>query len=173
MKKAAITFSLTTYYLLLTTAAHAVCPVCTVAVGAGLGLTRYFGVDDTVSGVWVGGIVLSSSLWLADWLHKKGLKIKLTVLSVVTVAFMFAATLIPLSVSKVIGHPFNTIFGIDKLIFGITLGTIVFILAVRMDKLVRKVKGHQLFVYQKVIFPVLSLLITSGLMYLYINSLKP
>lgn len=79
---------------------------------------------------------------------------------------MFALTFVPLSMGKIIGSPFNTIYGIDKLIFGAVLGTVVFLLAVRADKLVRKVKGRQLFIYQKVAFPVSALLLSSLLMYL-------
>src|SRR3989344_3021049 len=60
-----------TAYFLLPTTAYAVCPICTVAVGAGLGLSRYFGIDDAVSSIWIGGIFLSSSFWLSDWLDKK------------------------------------------------------------------------------------------------------
>src|SRR3972149_11759116 len=61
-------------FSLFTREAHAVCPVCTIAVGAGLGISRWLGIDDAVSGVWVGGIILSSSFWLLDWLVKKKIK---------------------------------------------------------------------------------------------------
>jgi len=57
------------------TPARAVCPICTVAVGAGLGISRWIGIDDSVTGVWVGGLILSSGLWMADWVKKKGWKI--------------------------------------------------------------------------------------------------
>lgn len=38
----------------LTAKAQAVCPVCTVAVGTGVGLSRWLGVDDTITGLWLG-----------------------------------------------------------------------------------------------------------------------
>ncbi|KKU63742.1 MAG: hypothetical protein UX88_C0023G0019 [Candidatus Woesebacteria bacterium GW2011_GWC2_47_16] len=62
-------------FLLSPKTALAVCPVCTVAVGAGLGVSRWLGIDDSVSGIWVGGLVVSLSFWFADWLTKKNLKI--------------------------------------------------------------------------------------------------
>src|SRR3990172_4136169 len=57
--------------LITAPSALAVCPVCTVAVGAGLGISRALGIDDTVTSVWIGGLILSMSFWLIDWLKKK------------------------------------------------------------------------------------------------------
>ena len=54
--------------------AYAVCPVCALAVGAGLGLSRYLGIDDAVSGIWAGALVISISFWFVDWLRKKNYK---------------------------------------------------------------------------------------------------
>jgi len=51
--------------------AKAVCPVCTVAVGAGLGFSRYLGIDDTISGIWIGGLMVSISFWTIDWMKTK------------------------------------------------------------------------------------------------------
>lgn len=157
-------------YLFLAFPVKAVCPVCAVAVGAGLGLSRYFGIDDTISGLWVGGLILSMSLWTADWLHKRGLKIKIKVLNIVSCVIYYAITIIPLFYSGIIGHPYNTIYGIDKLLFGIIIGSLVFLLALSLDKTVRRINGKQLFIYQKVAFPVLGLIIISLIFYL---GLKP
>ncbi len=169
-----VVFLFVTYYILpATQPVYAVCPVCTVAVGAGLGLARYFGVDDTVSGVWIGGLILSSSFWLSDWLKKKDFafipKLYARRYTLFTTLIMYLVVILPLWFSKIIGHPFNTIFGIDKLIFGTAFGSLVFFLAVRADKLVRYIKGKQLFIYQKIVFPIVSLAIISGLFYLLIK----
>lgn len=159
-------------FLTFPPAAHAICPVCTVAVGAGLGLSRYLGVDDIISGLWIGGFLLSSSFWLDDWLTKKYPKYKnfekLTALQKkVGIAILFyLITLVPLYYSEVIGHPFNTIFGIDKLVFGTALGSLLFLIALWADKKVRKVRGKQLFNYQKVAFPIGILVLASIIMYL-------
>lgn len=145
--------------------ALAVCPVCTVAVGAGLGLSRFLGIDDTVSGLWVGGLILSSSFWLTDWLVKKGLKPNRSLLSLTVVVLFYALTLVPLWQTKIIGHPDNTLFGYDKLLIGTTIGSVIFLLALLADKTVRKMHGRQFFVYQKVVFPVASLLLASLIIY--------
>lgn len=174
MNKLLVRCSLFVVSLLLTTyslpqTVHAVCPVCTVAVGAGLGLARYFGVDDTVSGVWVGGLILSSSFWLINWLKKKNYHLPQLIashLSLITIVLMYSIVFIPLWIGKTIGHPFNTVFGIDKLIFGTILGSIAFLTAVFLDKKVRKIYGKQLFIYQKVVFPVGFLVILSAVAYI-------
>ncbi|MBU2577676.1 hypothetical protein KKA69_02480 [Patescibacteria group bacterium] len=44
---------------------EAVYPVCTITVGAGLGISRWLGIDDSIPGLWIGGLILSSGLWLA------------------------------------------------------------------------------------------------------------
>lgn len=163
---------LSTSYLLPTTPAYAVCPVCTVAVAGGLGLSRYFGIDDTISGLWVGGLILSSSFWLSDWLKKKKENWNKQTILIVSVVFLYAFTLIPLQMTDVIGHPFNKIFGVDKLLFGIAIGSLIFILAVHFDKLARKMAGKQFFPYQKVVFPVASLAIMSAVTFFTLKYLR-
>lgn len=37
----------------------AICPVCTVAVGTDVGLCRWLGIDDVLSGIWIGGLIIS------------------------------------------------------------------------------------------------------------------
>ncbi|PIU03715.1 hypothetical protein COT44_01735 [Candidatus Shapirobacteria bacterium CG08_land_8_20_14_0_20_39_18] len=69
MKKTLIIiFSL---YLLSLTNAFAFCPVCTVAVGAGVGLSRWLGINDTITGLWIGGLTVSISAWTLNWLATK------------------------------------------------------------------------------------------------------
>jgi hypothetical protein len=153
--------------------ALAVCPVCTVAVGAGLGLSRYLGIDDAISGIWIGGLTLSVSLWLVDWISKKKFKtiqqFNHSTISLSLIALMYILVLLPLWYSKMIGVAGNTIFGIDKLLIGIVLGSITFLSAVFADKKLREIKGKQLFNYQKVAFPVSSLAIISLILNLLIT----
>jgi len=149
--------------ILFPSVAYAVCPVCTVAVVAGLGLSRWLGVDDTVSGVWIGGIILSSSFWFASWLKKKN--ITFPYLTVISAAIIYAIVLLPFQFAKIIGHPFNTLWGVDKLILGTLIGSIVFLAAVFADRKVREIKGKQLFNFQRVVFPVGALAIMSLVFY--------
>ena len=153
--------------LILPKSAYAICPVCTVAVGAGLGLSRYLGIDDTISGIWVGGLVVSFSYWTVDWLKKKNFNFlkKLNEKTKLFLSFLLwiFLTYPPLVWTGLIGHPVNTVLGIDKLIFGSILGAAAFL----FDKKGREVKGGQLFQFQKVIFPIASLALVSVVMYYY------
>jgi len=145
--------------------ALAVCPVCTIAVGAGLGLSRWLGVDDTISGVWIGGLILSSSLWLIDWVNKSKFKFKSKYLNYLIITAMYLLILLPLTLTDIIGHPFNRLWGIDKLIVGTAFGSLAFWASFWLDKKVRKIRGRQLFNYQKIIFPLFFLAIFSFIMY--------
>jgi len=149
--------------ILFSQQAKAVCPICTVAVVAGLGLSRYLKVDDTISGLWIAGIIISSSFWASNLIWKgKSAGYKKIIL---TAAFYFIF-LLPLWLTGIIGHPFNTFLGVDKLIFGITTGSIIFLFSLWADNLIREKIGKRLFAYQKVIFPVSCLLISSIIFYL-------
>lgn len=151
--------------------ALAVCPVCTIAVGAGLGVSRWLGIDDSVSGIWVGGLIISLSFWLSDWLKKKNVKylakLKERVLVTSSIVVWSLLTYLPLWKTGIIGHPYNTIFGMDKLIFGSIIGAGAFFLGVFADKKVREKKGKQLFNFQRVVLPVTALIIASLVVYFY------
>jgi hypothetical protein len=56
--------------------ALAVCPICTIAVGAGVGLSRWLGIDDAITGLWVGGLIVSMITWTESWLEKKNIRFK-------------------------------------------------------------------------------------------------
>ncbi|MDP3917891.1 MAG: hypothetical protein Q8Q30_01815, partial [Candidatus Woesebacteria bacterium] len=72
----AVLFTLFTVHgSLFTQPVKAVCPVCTVAVAGGLGLSRYFGIDDSIIGIWSGGLMVSLTLWTIDWLSRKNWKV--------------------------------------------------------------------------------------------------
>jgi len=74
---------------------------------------------------------------------------------------MYLLVLIPLKINNSIGIVGNRLWGIDKVVLGTAVGSIFFLIGIWADKKVRKVSDKQLFPYQKVVFPVLSLIITS------------
>lgn len=145
--------------------AQAVCPVCTIAVGAGVGVSRGIGIDDTVTGLWIGGLIISSGLWLANWVRKKGWKIPYP--EVLSVLLMLIFVIPPLYWSKMIGISGNNLLGVDKVVLGTIVGSILFISSIQVDKLLRKTNNGKVYIYyQKVILPVLFLAISSFIFYL-------
>jgi len=151
------------------------CPVCTVTVIAGLGISRLLGIDDIISSIWIGGVILSVSFWFVNWLSKrsfyekiKSRKIK-KLIDISVFIFMYLTALIPLVMNGSIGIPLNRLWGIDKIVIGITTGSLVFLFGIWADRKERIVRGKQLFLYQKVVFPVLTLIITSVVFMIIVN----
>jgi len=137
-----------------------VCPVCTIAVAGGVGLCRYLGIDDLISGVWIGALLFSLSLLTIEWLNKR--KIKFLFRKPLVFIFWYGLTIFPLMKIGIIGHPQNKFFGIDKLIFGIFSGSVVFLLSILFENYLRKKnQGKVYFKFQKVIIPILFLIILS------------
>ena len=146
---------------------EAVCPVCTVAVGAGVGVSRIIGIDDTITGIWIGGLIISSGLWMADFIRKKNWKIPFP--EFLSIMLMTLFVIPSLYWTKLIGVAGNLFLGIDKIIFGIITGSLIFFLGVFIDKFLRKINNDKVFIYyQKVIIPVLLLSITSLILFLLV-----
>ena len=144
---------------------QAVCPLCTIAVGAGLGFSRWLGIDDMVTGLRIGALIISSSLWTVSFAQKRNWKM---LSKTPLVIFLFYLLVIPpLFWSKIIGHPANTLWGIDKVLLGTTFGSLAFSLAVYFEQWLRRQHdGKIFFYYQKVLVPVTALTLLSLLFYL-------
>lgn len=144
--------------------ASAICPICTVAVGAGVGLSRWLGIDDTITGVWVGALTVSMSMWTVDWLAKKKKMFKGGALVILLAYYLLIV--VPLYFTGIMGHPFNRLWGMDKLLLGILGGSIIFYLGtVAYEWLKKKNNGRAHFPFEKVVFPVVSVLIISLVFY--------
>lgn len=144
--------------------AQAFCPVCVVAAGAGLEFSRYLGIDDAITGLWIGALLVSFSILTLGWLEKKSYNFAGRKFSVFF-AFYFL-TIFPLYWAKLIGQPFHAFWGIDKLLLGIILGSIVFYLGGMLNLYLKKKNDNKVyFPFQKVILPVGLLLISSFIFY--------
>lgn len=136
------------------------CPVCTIGVAAGLGISRYLNIDDLIFGLWLGALLLSLSFWTVIALEKK-IKNK-NLIFTFSFIFWYALTLIPLYFLGLVGNRLNRIWGIDKLILGIIIGTITMIIGIKLEKLLRfRNNNKALFPFQKVIIPILILVVVS------------
>lgn len=140
--------------------AMAVCPVCTVAVGAGLEGMRLLGVDDVITGIWAGALTLSIFLWTVGWLKKRGVKnafLQIGLPFIVYYGLLAAVYALP-------GVEFGatTLWGIDKFLLGIIVGTIAFYLGARWYvRIKRKNGGHAQFAFQKVVVPLSFLVVVT------------
>lgn len=160
--------TLALFLLLPAAAAKAVAPicvVCTAAVSVGVGLSRWLGVDDTITGLWIGGLTVSLSLWTINWLTGK--KIKFFGRQPLIFLTYYFAVVWPLYHYNLAGHYLNKLCGVDKLIFGIIVGSLGFIASLVFNGYLKKKNNNKVyFPFQKVVVPVGFLLLLSLIFYL-------
>ena len=154
-------------FLLLAGKAQAVCPVCIVGVGAGLGLSRWLQIDDTVASLWLGAMIMAISLWTINWLEKKKIKFKgRKILVLIAYYGLTAVSLWPFPQYTHIGYPLHSLWGIDKIVLGMIIGSIVFLAAVLGHEKLKKHHGDKsYFPLQRVAMPIAILLIFSIIFY--------
>ena len=163
MNKKTASLSILLFLLSFPIITRAVCPICTIAVGAGVGLCRYLSIDDAFSGTWIGGLIISLIAWTIDWLNKKNIRFLFR--KILVAIFYYAIIIIPLYKMNIMGHPQNKLWGMDKLLAGIIVGSAVFILSILFnDFLKKKNQGKVYFPFQRVVIPILFLIIASYIM---------
>jgi len=146
--------------------ALAVCPICTIAVGAGVGLSRWLGIDDAITGLWIGGLVVSMITWTESWLDKKNIRFKGRIF--VNVLGYYLLIVIPLFYSGIIMNPLHALCacGLDKLLLGIIVGSFGFWFGANWYYYLKeKNQGRAYFPFQKVVMPISPLIILSFIFY--------
>ena len=144
--------------------AKAFCPVCVVAVGAGLELSHYLGIDDVITGLWIGALLVGLSAWTLEWLKKKNINFKGETLAVY--AGYYLLTIIPLYFAGLMGQLGHTFWGVDKLLLGIIFGSAIFFFGGMWHFRLKKNNNDKVhFPFQKVVVPVGLLLISSFAFY--------
>lgn len=151
--------------LLLPTTVKAFCPVCTVAAGAGLGFSRWLKIDDTITGLWIGGFIISLIGWTINWLNSK--KIKFFGRKPLIALFYYASIIWPFYHWNLIGHPINSLWGIDKLVLGIIIGSIFFLAGgLWYNAIKAKNNNHAQYPLQKIVMPIAPLVLLSIIFYI-------
>lgn len=141
--------------LLFLPVANAMCPVCTVAVGAGLEGARLLGVDDVITGIWAGGLTMSLIGWTANYMRKRGVSRPIWYILnfVAYYAILAMVYFIPYD-NPIVFFNDRCMWGIDQFLLGVLTGSIVFFL---MELWYSKIKanngGHAQFPFQKVVMP--------------------
>ncbi len=148
----------------------AVCPFCTIAVAAGIGLSRWLGVDDSITGIWIGGLTASMIMWTLNWFNKKNFYFK--GVGIVTTLTYYAVVVIPLYFMGFLANSANAVYGawVDKLTIGIVVGSLGFWAGTEWYELLKKRNGgHAHFPFEKIVVPVVSLLLLSLIFYIIIR----
>lgn len=147
------------------------CPLCTAAAGTGVAAARFYGVDDSIIGVLLGGLIVSSALWFNKWL-KKRLNFKLQEALVVLASFLLFA--IPFYIGGLITNVEMVklmpehhsmlglgVYGIDKLLIGMIIGSLVIWGMFSLSEYIKKRNQGVLFPYQGISFMMLALSVLS------------
>lgn len=136
------------------------CPVCAVGVAVGVGLSRWLGVDDSISGIWIGALLLILAILSVKPFFKNRDKKPFWVY-ILSIVIWWLLAFLPLYFIGFLSDC-GKIWGIPRLVFSSLVGLIVVLLAVGLDKFLRTKKdGKAHFPYQKVIIPIAFLIIAS------------
>ena len=131
--------------------ANPACPVCTIAIGAGVGL-------------WAGALLTLLGYWTLKFMDKRGWHfwgrdVIIITLSVAMVGFVY------LGVVKY--NPVLICGGLvmDPVLFGTICGALIFILTSKLYQWMKKKNnGHAHFPFEKVVLPVVALALASWVM---------
>jgi hypothetical protein len=133
-------------------------------VVAGVGFSRYLGIDDTITAIWLGAMTLAFVVLTERWFDKK--KIKFFLRWLLDAIVYYGLTIFALFKWNLTGHPHNKIAGVDKILFGMIIGTAAMALGYYVHVLLKK-KNHNksYFPFQKVVLPLAPLVILSIVFY--------
>lgn len=159
-----ISFGILVIYLLVIapTPVGAQCPICIVTVGGGMLIAQKLGIDDLLVSIWISALNTAISFWLANGLRTKALRPRFLHNPWLLSFLMLSLTLFYFRFTDQIGHPANRLLGIDKVVFGQTVGLLTMFVGNFIYGFTKYQNGHRaLFPYAKVVFPVgLVLIIT-------------
>lgn len=144
--------------------ASAHCPLCTAATIAGLETARYYGVDDSIVGIWIGAFVISTALWFDAMLKKRKHSIQLQ--SEVLSVSALVLTVVPFYFAGLLSNPVK-ILGIDRLLFGMLAGSIITYGGTGLSIRIKNARGKVLFPYQTIIL-IVALLAAASAVFWYL-----
>lgn len=151
--------------LKLATIVSAHCPLCIAGAGAGLTLSRLLGIDDAITGVWMGAFLGAIAFWTDTALAKKR---KIPFSKPLIYIAIFATSIWSFYKFNLVVRMVQ-IFGLDKLTFGMVSGGVLFYLVDIFDDLMIKKNGRVFFPYQRIAVSLGSMLILSLAIFYLIN----
>lgn len=132
---------------MLVTPVYAQCPVCIVTVGGGLFIAEKLGIDSFLVSIWLSALNCAIAYYLATKFKKPILKSGYF-WSIV----FYLMTVFYLDISR----------QLDSSLIGLSIGLIIAIFSIQLDAIIKNLNhGKVLFYYQKVIIPLVILIIAT------------
>lgn len=158
--------------------ASAMCPLCVAGAAIGLSVARYYGLDDTVTGIWLGALAVSTALWVNSMIRSRMRKAKMKPVpfqDVIMFVIVVAATIIPFYSAGFFNGMkgmSDTIYGINRLVGGAVIGGVITLAGPPLSNFIKR-KRNSVFPYQTIILTlgllaILSLLLWYVTKYYYI-----
>ncbi|MBI2103711.1 hypothetical protein HYT59_01760 [Candidatus Woesebacteria bacterium] len=148
--------------------AFAHCPLCVAGAAGGLTLARIFGIDDSITGVWIGALIGATSFWAEKFVYKRIKIFPLSILRQILYFTFFALTIASFYQLNLVVK-MGDIFGVHKLTFGMIAGGVLFYLVDLVNDYVIKKNAKVLFPYQRIVVSLGSMVALSIGIYILIN----
>jgi len=155
------------------------CPLCTTGAAVGVGVARAYGVDDSIVGLFLGALIISSALWFNRWLKKKTnfpfqeFLIVIASFLLFVIPFYYSGLITGFAIVKTSPEHHSIlglgIFGIDKLLTGIIIGFLAVWWGFRLSDSIKEKKGKVLWPYQSISFMFIILAILTLIFWLIIK----
>lgn len=144
---------------------YASCPFCIATFAGGLFIAKKLGIDDLLVSIWISGLNTAIAFFIASKIKEKAVNNP-----VFWSIIFYILAILYLWHTNQIGHLGNTLWGIDKVLLGMTVGLAISFFSVFIDKTLRlKNSGKVLFYYQKVIIPFILLIFTTFFLKVLLN----
>lgn len=142
----------------------AVCPLCVIAVTGGIELSRMLKINDAITGLWIGGLAIALIYWTLDFLNKKNINFPFKNIFIILIWYILI--FYSIYFSKIESKNILNLQFLTYLNLGIILGSFAFWFgALTYDFLKQKNNGKAYFPFQKVVMPILPILILSLILY--------
>ena len=161
-----LAFSTAVGSLFTTTPALAHCPLCSAATGALVVSSRVAGVDDVITGTFLGAFTIATALWMDKIISKKWKGFNIPFRQHTISLISFALTVAALFWTGLLGTG-SILFGLERLLFGLVLGSVITIFSFQFHGVLRKWNGGKNhFPLQGVALPIFILFATNAALYL-------
>ena len=134
-------------------------PVCAIGIASGLGISSWLGISDITLGLWIGALILSASIQFDIFLNKKGKSFPFSFWVIFLSSWVLSFLPILINLDK---YTSCVICGFPEVICGSIVGILILFLIDKVNLFVIDKHDKKVyFYYQKVIIPIIGLIIAS------------